>query len=154
MSYVDKHLLEGETVVYRARLHRIIFLPAVALALLGLIAAILIYVYLDHKIAAWITGAAFLIVAVVVAFPRFIRYATSEFAVTNKRVIVKVGLIYRKTLELVLTKVETIGVEQTVFGRLLDYGTIIITGTGGTKEPFRDIASPLRFRENVQAQLS
>jgi uncharacterized membrane protein YdbT with pleckstrin-like domain len=90
----------------------------------------------------------------VIAFPRFIRYATSEFAVTNKRVIVKIGLIYRQTLELVLTKVETIRVEQSIMGRIFDFGTIVVSGTGGTKEPFKDIASPLKFREQVQSQLA
>lgn len=154
MSYVDKHLMEGETVVYRAKLHRIIFMLPLVLVILGVAAAILIRVYLESSQAAWITGAAFLIVAIVVAFPPFIRYTTSEFAVTNKRVIVKTGLIYRQTLELVLTKVETIGVEQSIMGRIFNFGTIIITGTGGTKEPFRDIAGPLRFREKVQSQLA
>lgn len=154
MGYVDKHLLEGERVVYRARLHRIIFVPPLALALVGVVAAILIDVYWQSPQAAGIVGAAFLLVALVLALPRFIRYTSSEFAVTNKRVIVKVGLVYRKTLELVLTKVETIGVEQTIFGRILNYGTIIVTGTGGTKEPFKDIANPLYFREQVQSQLT
>jgi uncharacterized membrane protein YdbT with pleckstrin-like domain len=154
MGYVDKHLLEGERVVYRAKLHKIIFVPPLALAVLGLIAGILIDIYTENRQAAWIVGAAFLLVAIVIAFPRFIRYATSEFAVTNKRVIVKIGLIYRQTLELVLTKVETIGVKQTIMGRIFDFGTIIITGTGGTKEPFKDIANPLQFREQVQSQLT
>jgi membrane protein YdbS with pleckstrin-like domain len=154
MGYVDKHLLEGEKVVYRAKLHRVIFLPPLALVLLGILVAVLISYYFSNREAAGIVGAAFLIVAILLAIPRYIRYATSEFAVTNKRVIVKVGLVYRQTLELVLTKVETIGVEQTIFGRILNYGTIIITGTGGTKEPFKDIASPLYFREQVQSQLT
>jgi uncharacterized membrane protein YdbT with pleckstrin-like domain len=154
MGYVDKHLLEGERVVYRAKLHKIIFMPPLALAVLGLIAAILINIYVENRQAAWIVGAAFLLVALLIAFPRFIRYATSEFAVTNKRVIVKIGLIYRQTLELVLTKVETIRVDQSIMGRIFDFGTIVVTGTGGTKEPFKDIASPLQFREQVQSQLA
>lgn len=154
MGYVGKHLLEGEKVVYRARLHRIIFLPPLVLAVLGLVVAVLVNIYLKNREAAGIVGAAFLIVAILVAFPRYIRYATSEFAVTNKRVIVKVGLIYRDTLELVLAKVETIGVDQTVLGRIFNYGTITVTGTGGTKEPFRDIARPIEFREQVQSQLA
>ena len=154
MGYVDKHLLEGEKVVYRARLHRIIFLPPLVLAVLGLVVAVLVNIYLKNREAAGIVGAAFLIVAILVAVPRYIRYVSSEFAVTNKRVIVKVGLIYRDTLELVLAKVETIGVDQTVLGRILNYGTITVTGTGGTKEPFKDIASPIEFRERVQSQLA
>ncbi len=154
MGYVDKHLLEGERVVYRASLHRIIFVPPLALAVVGIIVAILIDVYLENPQVAGIVGVAVVVVALLYAFPRLIRYASSEFAVTNKRVIVKVGLVYRQTLELVLTKVETIGVEQTILGRLLNYGTIIVTGTGGTKEPFKDIANPLYFREQVQSQLT
>jgi uncharacterized membrane protein YdbT with pleckstrin-like domain len=74
---------------------------------------------------------------------------TSEFAVTNKRVIVKVGLISRRTLELNLSKVESIGVDQGIIGRIFGYGTIIIIGTGGTKERFRGIADPLGFRKAV-----
>jgi uncharacterized membrane protein YdbT with pleckstrin-like domain len=154
MGYAEKHLMEGERIVHRARLHRVIFVPPLVLALLGAVAAVLIHVYLENPVAAGIVGAAFLIVALLVAFPRFIRYMSSEFAVTNKRVIVKVGFVQRQTLELVLAKVETIGVEQTVLGRMLNYGTIIITGTGGTKEPFKDIANPIKFREQVQSQLA
>jgi uncharacterized membrane protein YdbT with pleckstrin-like domain len=75
--------------------------------------------------------------------------ATSEFAVTNRRVIIKVGLVSRKTVELNLEKVESVGVEQTIFGRLLGYGTIVVVGTGGTKEPFRGIADPMGFRRAV-----
>jgi uncharacterized membrane protein YdbT with pleckstrin-like domain len=154
MGYAEKHLMEGERIVYRARLHRVIFVPPLVLALVGAVAAILIHIYLANPMAAGIVGVAFLIVALLVASPRFIRYMSSEFVVTNKRVIVKVGFVQRQTLELVLAKVETIGVEQTILGRILNYGTIIVTGTGGTKEPFKDIASPIRFREHVQAQLA
>ncbi len=154
MGYAEKHLMEGERIVYRARLHRMIFVPPLILALIGAGAATWIYSYFKNPQAAGIVGVAFLIVALLVAFPRCIRYVSSEFVVTNKRVIVKVGLIQRETLELVLTKVETIGVEQSVLGRILNYGTIIVTGTGGTKEPFKDIARPLQFREQVQSQLA
>ncbi len=75
--------------------------------------------------------------------------ATSEFAVTNRRVIIKVGLVSRKTVELKLDKVESIGVEQTIPGRIFGYGTIVVRGTGGTNEPFRAIARPLEFRRAV-----
>jgi uncharacterized membrane protein YdbT with pleckstrin-like domain len=75
--------------------------------------------------------------------------ATSEFAVTNRRVIIKIGLVSRKTVELKLDKLESIGVEQTIPGRILGYGTIVVRGTGGTNEPFRGIARPLDFRRAV-----
>lgn len=79
---------------------------------------------------------------------------TSEFAVTNKRVIVKTGWVRRETLELNLSRVESLSVDQGLMGRLLGYGTITIIGTGGTREPFHGIAHPLEFRNAVQEQLS
>ncbi len=71
---------------------------------------------------------------------------------TTRRVLIKVGVLRRRSLELLLSKVESIGVDQGIVGRLLGYGTIIVTGTGGTKEPFRMIAAPLEFRRMVQQQ--
>jgi len=78
-----------------------------------------------------------------------IERATSEFAVTNRRVIIKVGLISRRTVELKLEKIESIGVDQSIPGRIFGYGTIVVKGTGGTNEPFRGIARPLEFRKAV-----
>lgn len=79
-----------------------------------------------------------------------IQSATSEFAITNKRIIIKVGLISRHTLEMNLNKIESVNVNQGILGRLLGYGTIIVVGTGGTKEPFDSISDPLRFRKEFQ----
>src|SRR2546430_10116576 len=70
-------------------------------------------------------------------------------AVTNKRVIVKSGLANRRTIELLLSRIESIAVEEPALGRLLGYGTVIVRGTGGTPEVFPQIARPLEFREQV-----
>jgi uncharacterized membrane protein YdbT with pleckstrin-like domain len=140
MGYVDQNLLQGEAIVYRARLHPIIFLVPLLLSLLGLIAFAA-----SAKLAALL-----LVIALLFALDRYIRLATSEFFVTNKRVLIKIGLVRRHTLELLLGKVETIVVEQGISGRLFNYGTIIVTGTGGTKELFPVIARPLEFRKAVQ----
>lgn len=75
---------------------------------------------------------------------------TSEFVITNKRIVIKVGLISRRTLELNLSKVESVNVDQSILGRILDYGTIIVIGTGGTRESFADLAAPLEFRKQFQ----
>jgi uncharacterized membrane protein YdbT with pleckstrin-like domain len=80
----------------------------------------------------------------------YIRLKTSEFGITNKRVIVKTGFISRKTLEMNLNKIETVNVEQSIWGRIFGFGTIIIVGTGGTREVFHDIKSPLLFRRKFQ----
>lgn len=75
---------------------------------------------------------------------------TDEFAITNKRVIVKTGLIRRKTVELNLTKIESVNVNQSILGRILGFGSIQIVGTGGTRESFTNIRKPLRFRKRFQ----
>ena len=80
----------------------------------------------------------------------WIQRATSEFAVTNRRVIVKLGLVQRHTLDLNLQKVESIGVDQGFWGRLLGFGSLEVIGTGGTRELFHAIADPVAFRHAVQ----
>jgi len=75
---------------------------------------------------------------------------TDEFVITNKRVIIKIGLISRKTLELNLSKIESVNVVQSIFGRILGYGSIVLVGTGGTKEVFFNIRNPLMFRKKFQ----
>ena len=151
MSYLEKNLLPGETVDYRAHLHPIIFLQPGFFGLIGL--AFVVFGLVSKGLSYfWMLGAVFLLYASFVGIDRAIHYASSEFAVTNKRVVIKVGFINRKTLEMVLTKVETIRVDQSILGRVLNYGTIVVTGTGGTNEPFKSIANPLEFRRQVQAR--
>lgn len=74
-------------------------------------------------------------------------------AVTTRRVVVKQGLMSRKTIEMLLNKIETIEVTEPMAGRMFGYGSITMIGTGGTSEPFHKIAQPLRFRSAVQQQL-
>jgi uncharacterized membrane protein YdbT with pleckstrin-like domain len=81
-----------------------------------------------------------------------IEYWTSEFAVTNKRLIMKMGWISRRVLELNLHKIESVNVDQSLLGRFLGYGTITVIGTGGTRETFERIAHPLVFRKAFQEQ--
>lgn len=77
-------------------------------------------------------------------------YLTSEYVITNRRVIVKVGLIARSTLEMNLLKIESVNVDQSILGRILNYGSITIIGTGGTRETFHGISSPMVFRQRFQ----
>jgi uncharacterized membrane protein YdbT with pleckstrin-like domain len=153
MGYVDRNLLPGETVEYRAHLHPVIFLQPAVFALLGIGFVIVALANQNLSWFQWL-GALFLLYAAGVAVPRMVLYGTSEFAITNKRVVIKVGLINRHTLEMLLTKVETIRVDQGLLARLIGYGTIVVTGTGGTNEPFTSIANPLEFRRQVQARAS
>lgn len=75
---------------------------------------------------------------------------TDEFAITNKRVIIKTGLISRKTFEMNHSKIESVNVDQSILGRILGYGTITIVGSGGTREVFPNISKPLAFRKMFQ----
>src|SRR5262245_10029499 len=99
-----------------------------------------------------------IIAAVVIAIgvfalvPPLIEYATSEFGVTNKRVIIKVGFLRRRTLELLLRHVEAISVDQTMTGRMLNFGSLTLTGTGGVKESFTNVRGPLEFRRRIQGE--
>jgi uncharacterized membrane protein YdbT with pleckstrin-like domain len=147
MGYVDRRLTTGESVLYHARLHWVIFIAPALIALLGLVA---IAIGGDEL---GLVGAALLFVAVALAMSRWIVRSTSEFAVTNRRVLIKVGVLSRHSVELLLTKVEGIGVDQDLWGRLLDYGTVVVSGTGGTREAFAKIADPLRFRTEVQSRV-
>lgn len=143
MGYIEQNLIAGETVAYRTRLHWIIFLwPAVLLA-------IALFSFLGRDGG---TGGLFLIVGLLWGLSSYINFTSSEFGVTNRRVLIKVGFIRRHSLELLLSKVEGIGVDQGIPGRIFGYGTIIVSGTGGTKEVFRGIPAPLEFRRMVQQQ--
>jgi len=124
-SYVDSTLLQGETVMYRAKISLWSIAHLIFFGLLLLVVGV---------------GLIFLIWA-------WIRYKTTEFAVTDRRIIAKTGLISRSTVELFLDKVEALHVDQSVPGRLLDFGTITIRGTGTTLEPIRNISAPLELRK-------
>ncbi|MEX2282011.1 MAG: PH domain-containing protein [Gemmatimonadota bacterium] len=149
MSYVDDQLLPGEEIRHRAHLHKFIYVLPVLASLVLLAGAT--WALLNDLM---IPGVVVLALAALPLLWAYVSFTSSEFAVTNKRVIIKVGWIQRRTLETILSKVEAIGVDQSIFGRMLGFGTITVTGTGGTKEPFPNIADPLDFRRHVQAQVS
>jgi uncharacterized membrane protein YdbT with pleckstrin-like domain len=148
MSYVDNSLIPNESVVFRTRLHWIIFFWPI-LFLIG--SCVLLYFGFLHHPYALYAGEALLALTVILFLAKYVVYRASEFAVTNKRVIMKVGVMQRRTLELMLTKVEAISVTQSLLGQMFGCGTILVTGTGGTREPFDNISSPLQFRRAVQA---
>lgn len=75
---------------------------------------------------------------------------SDEFVITNKRIICKTGLFSHKTLEMNLNKIESVNVDQSIFGRMFGYGTITIIGTGGTRESFPNIGNAVEFRKKFQ----
>jgi uncharacterized membrane protein YdbT with pleckstrin-like domain len=161
MSYVEKHLLDGESIIYETRLHWVVLIGPVILGFLFALTGIGMFV-LSGRTAAdqgsahqslMVLGAVFFFVAFIFVVRGILWRNATEMTVTNKRIFVKVGLAARRTIELLLSRVESIGVEESMMGRMLGYGTVIVRGTGGTPELFNMIAHPLEFRTQVQQQI-
>jgi uncharacterized membrane protein YdbT with pleckstrin-like domain len=168
MSYAEKSLVPGETLLYQTRHHWMVLLGplliSVVLAGLGvgclaeLVAAkqgrgMLVGVSETGVHATQIAGVLLIVVAIaILAFGLAKRNAT-EMAVTNKRVLIKTGMGNRRTLDLMLSRVESIAVEETFWGRMMGYGSVVVRGTGGTPESFVMISHPQEFRRNVQGQI-
>lgn len=142
MGYIESNLLPDEAVVYKARLHWKIFLKGFFIIVVGIVLLAV----------EPISGSIVTFIGLLVTLQTLIHYKTSEFGVTTKRVIIKVGLLRRKTLELLLRQVEAISVEQSVLGRIFGFGSLTLTGTGGVREVFHNISSPLEFRRRIHGQ--
>ncbi len=153
MGYISDHLTEGEKIVFLTKRHWITSVPWPTLFFIvgGLC------FWLAYKAEDWTwfnyIGFLFALIGTVTLTYNVIINASTEFGVTDKRVVIKTGLIWRRTQEVILSKVESIQVDQSIGGRLLGYGTIIITGSGGSAEPHRNIAQPLQFRRAVQERV-
>lgn len=153
-GYVERVLQPDEKVRFSGTLHWIIFLPAfvlLAFAIAGLAAMAIAprvgqgrSVFLGVVVLAFVFGTLHLLAA-------WIRRHTTEIAVTDRRVIYKTGLFARRTVEMNMDKVESVDVNQDLFGRVLDYGTVLIRGTGAGLEPLYSIATPLALRNAITA---
>jgi uncharacterized membrane protein YdbT with pleckstrin-like domain len=161
VSYVQQNLNPGESVLYTTHLHwivlfRSIFVDAVfSVAGLSLIAWAVAGKQAERgeAQAAGIAGVTLLIFGGIILAIAAVRRNATEMAVTNKRVIIKVGWLTKRTIELFLSKVESVEVQQSVAGRVFGFGSITVRGTGGTNEPFTHVANPLEFRRQVQHQI-
>jgi uncharacterized membrane protein YdbT with pleckstrin-like domain len=149
VGYVERHLLPDERVLYKTRLHWALLVKPVLLILAGLIVLVLSWWMEAPPIVLYLSAAA-AAVGLVWALVRYVEIMTSEFAVTTIRLILKVGLVARYTTELLIARVESIGVAQGLAGRLLNYGDLTVTGTGGAREVFRRVQDPIAFRNHVQ----
>jgi len=159
MSYIEKNLMDGEHIFYRTRLHKVVFTKAI---IWFLFVVILFGLSRDAEFAAKLAGGRFLLfvagffllIAIIKAIESLVKYSSSEFGVTNQRVLLKTGFIRRRSLEVLLSKVEAIQVNQDILGRILGYGSIMVSGTGGTRDIFYKIANPLEFRKKIQEQVA
>lgn len=166
MSYIQDNLMPNEKILLTARVHPAVFLPSIV----AFVVAIALFIYgvsnpamvskagapppqatagnLVGGMLLCFSGLLFLY-SVLLGLQAVIVMFTTEFAVTNRRVIAKTGFIRRHTLEILLSRIESVSVNQDVLGRLLNYGTVTVTGTGGTKESFRAIVEPIGVRKKI-----
>jgi len=161
VAYVENNLNPGERVLYATHLHWIVLLRSIVVDAIfaGAGIALLVWAYAGKHTERGeaqmigMVGVALILFGNVILALAWVRRNATEMAVTNKRVIIKVGFLTKRTIELFLSKVESVGVEQTLAGRMMGYGSIILRGTGGTNEPFNHVANPLEFRRQVQHQI-
>ena len=148
MSYVQRVLQPGEQVRHISSIHWIMYWPGVAVALLAVVA----YWISDtrHLPGFWrYTAYALALVAVILLIQEWFQCWITEIAVTNRRVIYKKGLIRRQTNEMNMDKVESAKIDQSILGRILDYGNVTILGTGEGFETLRTIARPIELRNSI-----
>jgi uncharacterized membrane protein YdbT with pleckstrin-like domain len=153
MSYVHSVLQADERVKYITHIHWMIFLPSIGLFIL----AVLFYLLaLNTNFFPFWAGIAFflLILGVIALLSAWFQRATTEIAITDRRIIYKRGFISRRTIEMEMDKVESVDVDQSVMGRILDYGDIIIRGVGVGMEPLKKIGSPIEFRNHLIGERS
>lgn len=144
-SYVAEILGPGETLVYQGHVSLFAILPSlVGGSVLAIAGAAL-------TVTAGPVGLVLVVLGLLWIAAALIRRNSTELAVTDRRVIAKFGFISRSTIELNLTKIESIRVEQTVMGRIFGYGSVYVTGTGSTMDPIPFISEPIKFRQAVQS---
>jgi uncharacterized membrane protein YdbT with pleckstrin-like domain len=153
MKYVQRVLQPGESVVYLTSLHWLVYSRAAVLALLAAACLIASGQVNGQAIglALEMAGGVLALLAALSALRAVSMRATTELAITDRRVIYKTGIFQRHTLEMNRSKIETVGVDQSILGRLLNFGTIIVRGTGGSFEPIPFIGEPLTFRNHITA---
>ncbi len=151
MGYVESVLQPDETVTYKTTVHWFLYIPAIAWALVAVGFAVLWQ--RATTVPAVLGWAAVLCLALAALsfLYAWIKRVTTELAVTSKRVIYKSGLLQRHTLEMNLSKVESVLVAQSVSGRIFGYGQVELKGTGASTSPMPMIADPLRFRSHITA---
>ena len=157
MSYIHKSLLDGEEIIYLTRRHKIVFTwPVIWLLVSAALFGVKWYFVFRPEVdfTLMIFSGIFLAAAHIHALVIWINYLCAEFGITNQRVIVKEGFLKRKTVEVFLKSVESVQVDQSLWGRMLNFGTIIVSGTGGVSDPLRMIRKPLDFKKQVQQRLA
>jgi uncharacterized membrane protein YdbT with pleckstrin-like domain len=152
--YIDEILQPGEKVLYSTNAHWMFYLPAIAAWLVAVVLLILSRATTIEGVVllCLVLSALVALVALYWTAKAWFHRWTTETDVTNMRVVHKTGFIKRRTFEIALDKIESVDVNQSILGRILNYGDVTIMGVGEGRETIRTIASPLQFRNNITAR--
>lgn len=158
-SYVESVLLRGEELEYAGTLHWVIFVPGFGSTFLGAFLCLLtpqllnqtfLFGFVEEMRSYFLwTGVSFVLGGVGMIAHAYLRFISTELAITNRRVIAKVGFISRNTFEVMLNRVEGANIDQTVWGRIFGFGSIFVHGTGGGITPIDHIDDPLTFKKEL-----
>ena len=147
-AYTAATLQPDERPLHQTHIHWIALSGAVIGAVLCLIVIVPIAMFASWRGFYW--AWLLLIIPLGILLSAAVTVKTSELVITDRRVLIKVGFIQRHTFEMFISKIESVAVFQSMLGRLLNYGTVEIRGTGGSSESFATIAAPLPFRDAIQ----
>jgi DNA-directed RNA polymerase subunit RPC12/RpoP len=147
--FIEGNLAPGENIVYIAHVHPATWLVPLCV-LLGLFVLFALLSLANRQIALLYIGLLFLVSAVVATLYELLVIAFTEFVVTDRRIVAKTGILYRNLIEILRGKVESIEVNQNLFGMMFGYGTVTISGTGSGKTAFSGIAAPFECRIAVE----
>jgi uncharacterized membrane protein YdbT with pleckstrin-like domain len=154
MSYLTKNLLNGEVIIHQARITKYKYVPCINTAVVGS----LFFVYKnyipnsripDFDFAMMCIGGVLIWVGAFVAMHVFVQILSTEILATNKRLILKKGLIRRNIKEYPLMKIERVNIKQGITERIFDIGSISIEGTGGGVILIEDIGAPMQLYKNI-----
>lgn len=152
--YIDEILQPGEKVLYSTNAHWIFYLPAIIAWIVALVFLVLsrMTVTTSLILLCWGGAAVVAVVALFWTIKAWFHRLTTETDVTDRRVVHKTGFIRRRTFEIALDKIESVDVDQSIMGRIFNYGDVTIMGVGEGRQIIRTIASPLAFRNAITAR--
>jgi uncharacterized membrane protein YdbT with pleckstrin-like domain len=154
-SYVNKNLGPNESLVCEAKLHWILFLKPIFFILLAITLTVLLNKYLgEYGLYGLYVGCGLVMICIFFFLSRLIKRVCTEIALTNNRIIVKNGFIARSARDISLKKVEGIDIKQSIFGRIFNYGSMSVRGTGSGEVWYTRIANPYSFQRALNNILS
>ena len=152
MGYIENNLGLNEEVRIKARFHWGMFIGPAFFLILGIVGILPLLIDDDYGFLA-VLGGVIGFFALIRLVRRLIGYFSSEFVATNKRVMGKKGLLGRTSNEIINTQIASIHVKQSLMGRILNYGTLVITSTGGTMLIFAHVHQALAIRAELIAMM-